>query len=449
MSAAYQTPIGRTVQRHARHVVLAVVQLLGYPLFWFGFVAAFAEPTVSTDLVGTVRVLAAGHVAISLAVHLCQRRSTTHILLGVRVLLFALTIHTVPAAFDVTLPLALVLLAEGALLRTPLERVGYHALIVAAVFGSSLGTELLGVNTLVDISAGPTPLTMVGTILLWAGLVQISAWLFDRHHGLVEFAGQQTASLAKLSMFNLQLQQYAQMVDVESEVRERNRISRELHDISGYMFTNLVALMDAAISLGGRDPARQSELLLSARKQAQEGLHETRMALRRQRAIQPSPHHGLRMIHKIVSIFREVTGTAVELHLGNLPASFDTELNLCLYRVVQESITNAIRHGKATAVRIQLWIHEESLVANIHDNGVGAAEIVKGIGLAGMEERVRALQGSFSAGNAPDGGFELEIRIPLIRVGSDWNARQAQRHLLNRPPNEREINDSGEVSHGG
>ena len=449
MTSGESTQLSSILHRDARHLVVGVVQLVGYPLIGLGFASAFTHWQASTDLLGTVGVLAAVHLSISLAVHIGRRQTAVRVLMGVRVLLFALTIYTVPAVFDVALPLALVLLAEGVLLRTPAERIAYHTLIVAAVIGSPLSAELLGVNTLVDGGVSSASVTVVGIALLWAVLVQVTAWLFDRHHRLVEFAEQQTASLAKLSMFNLQLQQYAQTVDLESEARERNRISRELHDISGYMFTNLVALMDAAISLGGRDPAQQSELLLSARKQAQEGLHETRMALRRQRAIQPSALQGLRMIHKIVAIFREVTGTTVDLHLGNLPASFDSELNLCLYRIVQESITNAIRHGKATTVRIQFWIHEATLVLNIHDNGVGTAEIVQGIGLAGMEERVRALDGGFSAGNAPEGGFELEVRIPLIRVASEWRSRRTQQRSLRTVPPTPQTDDSGEVSNGG
>jgi glucose-6-phosphate-specific signal transduction histidine kinase len=138
------------------------------------------------------------------------------------------------------------------------------------------------------------------------------------------------------------------------------------------------------------------------------------------------------VIYQIVDIFKQVTGTKVELSFSNLPLSFDETLNRSLYRIVQESLTNAIRHGKATEVRLQFWIHEETLKISIHDNGIGAQEITKGIGLTGMEERMSELGGSIKAGNAAEGGFTLNLSIPLVHYGSTYRA-QGKRELISEP----------------
>jgi signal transduction histidine kinase len=223
----------------------------------------------------------------------------------------------------------------------------------------------------------------------------------------------QEANLDSLAELNLNLQGYARTVDEESSERERNRISREIHDISGYIFTNLIALMDAAGSMRRDDQAGLTDILITARKTAQEGLRETRIALRKLREERPGITNSPLAIFKIVSIFRKITGIEVELNLGNLPHFLSQELNLALYRTVQEALTNAVRHGKATRVRVNFWVEGGDLQLTITDNGKGAFEVVKGIGLTGMEERVGALGGVVRVGRAPEGGFSLSVQVPL------------------------------------
>jgi signal transduction histidine kinase len=244
----------------------------------------------------------------------------------------------------------------------------------------------------------------------------MAAWIgraSSRHREQGDVIRIQEANLDTLAELNLNLQGYARTVDEESTVRERNRISREIHDISGYIFTNLIALMDAAGSMRPDDKAGLSDILVTARTQAQEGLRETRAALRQLRREQPEMADSTRAIFKIVSIFRKIAGIEVELSLGNLPHFLAQDLNLALYRTVQEALTNAVRHGKATQVRVNLWVEKGEILLTISDNGVGAAEVVKGIGLTGMEERLGALGGTVGVRPAPEGGFSLDVRVPL------------------------------------
>jgi signal transduction histidine kinase len=231
----------------------------------------------------------------------------------------------------------------------------------------------------------------------------------------------QEANLDALAEINMNLQGYARTVDEVSSERERNRISREIHDISGYIFTNLIALMDAAGSMRRDDQAGLSDILVTARAQAQEGLRETRAALRRLRSEKTEAMDSAQAIYRIVSIFRKIAGIRVELNLGNLPRPLAQDLSLALYRTVQEGLTNAIRHGKATFVRVSFWVAEGGEVRlNIADNGKGAFEVVKGIGLTGMDERIGALGGKVEIGRAPEGGFSLSIAVPLkLAEGSE------------------------------
>ncbi len=225
----------------------------------------------------------------------------------------------------------------------------------------------------------------------------------------------QEATMDALAELNLNLQGYARTVDEESSERERNRISREIHDISGYIFTNIIALMDAAGSIPRGEQAALSDVLITARRQAQEGLRETRTALRRLRDEKPERANAHRAIYKVVSIFRKIAGIEVELSLGELPQSLPKALSMALYRTVQEALTNAIRHGKATRVRVDFQVDGSDVLLVISDNGKGATEVVKGIGLRGMEERVGGLGGRVSAGAVAEGGFAVRVRVPISR----------------------------------
>ncbi len=181
------------------------------------------------------------------------------------------------------------------------------------------------------------------------------------------------------------------------------------------MFTNIIAMMDAIVSTGCRNSEKASEMCSAARSQAQEGLTETRKALHLLRSNEQDRETGIKAIYKIKKIFEGTTGVTVDIEAGNLPSSFGDEIDLVLYRVVQEGLTNALRHGHATQVRMLFWIITNQVQVIIVDNGSGAKKIVKGIGLAGMEERISKLGGTVHAENAPEGGFQLIVTIPPLQ----------------------------------
>ncbi len=289
------------------------------------------------------------------------------------------------------------------------------ALTLAQVLPASFGS-----NSLVEAVPSPALDQLLASLFVLASVLaaaSLLARMAARRREQEDLLRIQEANLDSLAELNLNLQGYARTVDEESSERERNRISREIHDISGYIFTNLVALMDAAGSMPRDDQAGLTDVLITARKTAQEGLRETRLALRRLRSEQPRMTNTPRAIYKIVSIFRKITGLEVMLSLGNLPNALGEELNLALYRTVQEALTNAVRHGKASKVRVIFWVDGEVLRLTITDNGKGAFEVVKGIGIAGMEERIGALGGSVRVGQAPEGGFSLAVQVPLRAPG--------------------------------
>jgi signal transduction histidine kinase len=113
------------------------------------------------------------------------------------------------------------------------------------------------------------------------------------------------------------------------------------------------------------------------------------------------------------SIFEEVTGIKVEIELGNIRFDYGPEVNRSLVRIIQEGFTNSVRHGKASKIIILFWEFPGTLEMLLRDNGIGAQNIVKGIGIAGMEERLAILGGKLEFSSPEDGGFVLKVTIPI------------------------------------
>lgn len=228
---------------------------------------------------------------------------------------------------------------------------------------------------------------------------------------------QLSTNIGTLMKANLAFQEYANLADGVATQKERERITREIHDSSGYTFTNLIALMEVAISLGAREPEKLVDLHYQAKRLAQEGLQETRRSLRRLRATEEDRSEGIKSLLKVLKTFEQVTNIRITLSLGNIRWTYGTAVDMTIYRILQEALTNSFRHGKAKTIWVSFWEQLGGLIINIKDDGKGVEKIEKGIGLAGMEERLGQLGGTIEIPNYRD-GFHILIRLPIERAVS-------------------------------
>ena len=215
-----------------------------------------------------------------------------------------------------------------------------------------------------------------------------------------------------LSEANLDFQELATRVQSETEEQERKRIAREVHDIVGYTLTNIQMMMEAASDLARGRKEGLEDLLVKSRNQAQHGLMETRRAMRNLRESPAQRSSGMRRVADVARIFERATKVTVHVHFGNVPPSFGPAVDEVVYRTVQESLTNALRHGNATEISVNFWMVDGAVRISISDNGEGSKEIVPGVGLTGMTERIAELGGTMKAENLPF-GFHVLAEIPL------------------------------------
>ena len=265
----------------------------------------------------------------------------------------------------------------------------------------------------------PDPAT-VGSVLIAAFTAVV--YLLAQHYrealvGRTRRIANLEQAFQQLTDSNLGLQLYASNAEAESAVRERTRITRELHDSVGYALTNIGMMMKAAQVLMDRDREKLAEMISETQLTANEALREARRILYRLRSVEDEAHQGMWAISRLVKAYTLATDVDVEVHYGNLEWSLGRRIDHTFYRFVQEGLTNAYRHGGASRVRITMWMGNDEVVMQIWDNGCGAQVIVEGIGLAGMTERMREVGGTVTAGNTPD-GFEVTARMPWRGGGS-------------------------------
>jgi signal transduction histidine kinase len=228
----------------------------------------------------------------------------------------------------------------------------------------------------------------------------------------------------KLVLFNHRLQKLAKQRGEEAVKQERLRFTRDLHDSCGYAFSNIILVTDAAVSRGEMEAANSQEIFHQIRGLASRGLNDTRETLHLIRQIQEPYHRSVETIHQLKKIFEEITGILVNVEWGNMKHDYGPVINKVLTRIIQEAFTNSIRHGKASRILIHFWEFPGEFTMTVTDNGIGSTNIVKGIGLAGMEERLESAGGTLDVSSPPEGGFRLKITIPLVNIAKHHNSKE-------------------------
>ena len=220
--------------------------------------------------------------------------------------------------------------------------------------------------------------------------------------------------LAELRDAHEQLRTYAERVEELAVVEERNRLAREIHDNLGHYLTVVNVQIRAAQAIMADDPQKAQEALGKAQRLTQDGLDAVRQSVS---ALRESPLGNLSLVQAVKALCDDTqnSGIVVDPSIHGDVIDLDPNLELTLYRAVQEGLTNVRKHARASCVDLTLDFSDASLVTlTIADNGAGAAEDSQGgYGLLGIQERVELLGGTMHAGSSPGEGFVLTISLPL------------------------------------
>ncbi|MFI8362207.1 sensor histidine kinase [Streptomyces sp. NPDC085612] len=210
----------------------------------------------------------------------------------------------------------------------------------------------------------------------------------------------------------------------EAVTAERLRIARELHD----MVAHSIGIIAIQAGVGSRvvqtQPAEAREALRAIEATSREtlsGLRRTLVSLRQadrgvtaseQSPLAPSP--GLADMEQLAAATADA-GVRVDVHLSGEQRPLPADIDLSAYRIVQEALTNVVRHADTKHCRVAIDYGDEELSVEVVDDGRGATwnGSAHGFGIIGMGERVGLLHGRLSAGPRPEGGFRVAARLPL------------------------------------
>jgi signal transduction histidine kinase len=196
---------------------------------------------------------------------------------------------------------------------------------------------------------------------------------------------------------------------------EQARIARELHDVIAHTLSVIVVQAAAARDVFATRPERAREALEAIERSGRGALDELRRLLGSVRGEPASfaPPPRLADLDRLIDELGE-SGLPVRITIEGAPAALPEAVDLSAYRVVQEALTNTLKHAQATRAEVALRWYEEMLELEIRDDGVGSdSSNGTGHGIVGMRERLALLGGTLAAGPATGGGFTVLARFPL------------------------------------
>ena len=208
----------------------------------------------------------------------------------------------------------------------------------------------------------------------------------------------------------------------QAVVEERARIAHELHDVVAHSLSVMVVQATAGQRLIARDPARAAESIASVADTGREALAEMRRILgvldNRPESDQGThelvPQPGLSDIDALIERCRGA-GMQIDVHRSGADVSLGAGVELAIYRIIQEALTNVLKHAGTARVKLQLLV-DDPVVIEVADDGLGLAAPKspdgRGRGVIGMRARVESVGGEFHAGPRSGGGFVVRAVIP-------------------------------------
>lgn len=196
---------------------------------------------------------------------------------------------------------------------------------------------------------------------------------------------------------------------------ERARIAREMHDIVAHSLSVVITLADAASVVSPSDPAQAAAAMRQVSDVGRQALRDMRTMIGVLRTEDLGPELGPQPdIGQLGALFDRVrtTGLVVEIEVMGEPFALGAATELTVYRILQEALTNTIKHASATQVRVVLHYADPVVELTVMDDGAGVAPSgIGGHGIEGMRERAQLHGGTLRAGPAPAGGWVVSASL--------------------------------------
>jgi len=336
-------------------------------------------------------------------------------------------VATVPLAWRRRAPLAVLALAMAAMtiqavvsghaaedpggwapFLVPLYSIAAYAPLRRALVGGALATAAGIVHGLYDLSSA-TQADVWANAFFW--LISVAAWLA----GLTVHRHRDATRLA-VAVARAEAEREAEAA--AAVTAERTRIARELHDIVSHTLSVMIVQADAGELVAASDPDRARvafDTIGTTGRQALEDMSRLLAILRADERAGAAlgPPAGLRDLPALAATV-SASGVDASLRIDPPDARLPEALDASVFRIVQESLTNCLRHAHARRAEVEVLVTGDGVTLSVSDDGIGGPVFRSGgHGLVNIRERVAAFGGSVDIGPLPDGGFRVRAELPL------------------------------------
>jgi signal transduction histidine kinase len=279
----------------------------------------------------------------------------------------------------------------------------------------------------VAVLRGHRGVAWASAAVAWAGFAWLPGWVGDagapslgKVIGLAAWMFALAAAVELLA-FRRERMREAERARRQEEIarggQERLRIARELHDVLAHNVSLINVQAGTALHLLDQQPERARPALEAIKDASSETLREVRSVLGILRGpgeeAPLSPTAGTAGVEELISR-TAAAGIAVASEVRGEPRPLPASVDLAVYRILQEALTNVARHAQPATATVRLIFAEDEVTLEVEDDGAGNGALPPaGNGIAGMRERVASLGGDFSAGPRGDSGFRVAARLPL------------------------------------
>ena len=406
------SPLGIALMKHDT-IVTRIVSLVSvlFHLLAIGQFLVLAT-TIQNNWSGQVFIILLITGGLSLAGAFVKTVAHKLSLLIIRGILILPTIVVLSATVSIEITLLFPLLAELTFLLPsylsiiiPIFAASIAVLVRLCVSIRRIGLHSSEIDSLFILSVSLVSLVVMCNVVKYQLI---------RHFMIKKRLVSLEVSNADLARSNINLQNFATQAEYKGILEERKRMARDIHDSLASTLTTLVMLIESAIDKAGEENTKLRNQLASALAQAKEGFSEVSRCLQALRPDKAKELSGLSAANQLTRALQYATGIDVTFLVIDPEMHFsDERMKIVIYRVIQESVTNAMRHGHATKVIVSLFPHNAGLGLSISDNGIGIKEIKEGQGITGMRERLDSLGGSIQLTSSPNAGFNVTAWLPL------------------------------------
>ena len=239
-------------------------------------------------------------------------------------------------------------------------------------------------------------------LFIWIAL-GYSIFISDQEHIIKN-------KLSTMSKTNRELKSYAALSKKIAEDQERKRIARDLHDTVGHALTGISAGVDAANILVDIDPENAKKQLGKISNAINHGLHDIRQILNKLRPDALENYTLETSLRKMLNEYSSLSHLKISLRYDWGNAEFEKTTEIVIFRVIEEAVTNALRHGHAKHVQINCTLSKTDYFINIQNDGEPQKIVKPGYGLTQMKERLAIINGHVSISGYPK--FTIKVSFP-------------------------------------